>query len=69
MLPGSDNRLQVQMQIDIEATPFLDFPIEPNPLAAITDRVMAQQGSYWVENLAPGVRHRIQFEEGGETQF
>lgn len=67
VLPGSDNRLQVQMQIDIEATPFLDFPIEPNPLAAITDRVLAQQGSYWVEMLSPGVRHRIQFEEGGEN--
>lgn len=69
VLPGSDNRLQVQMQIDFEATPFLDFPIEPNPLAAITDRVLAQQGSYWVEMLSPGVRHRIQFEEGGENLF
>ena len=69
VLPGSDNRLQVQMQIDIEATPFLEFPIEPNPLAAITDRVLAQRGSYWVEMLSPGVRHRIQFEEGGENLF
>lgn len=67
VLPGSGDRLQVQMQIDIEATPFLDFPIEPYPLAAITDRVLAQQGSYWVETLSPGVRHRIQFEEGGDT--
>ena len=67
VLPGSGDRLQVQMQIDIEATPFLDFPIEPYPLAAITDRVLAQQGSYWVETLSPGVRHRIQFEEGGDS--
>jgi glucose-6-phosphate-specific signal transduction histidine kinase len=69
VVPGTDNRLQVQIQIDIEAMPFLDFPIESNPLAAITDRVLAQQGSYWVELLAPGVRHHIQFEEGGESLF
>lgn len=67
VLPGSDNRLQIQ--IDIEATALLDFPIDPNPLAAITDRVLAQQGSYWVEMLSAGVRHRIQFEEGGDSLF
>lgn len=57
------------MQIDIEATPFLDFPIDPHPLAAITDRVLAEQGSYWVAMLSPGVRHRIQFKEGGESRL
>ncbi|MBC7657635.1 MAG: MASE1 domain-containing protein [Frankiaceae bacterium] len=67
VLPGRDDRLQVQMQIDLEATPFQEFPIEPNPLAAITDRVLAQQGSYWIELLSPGIRHRIQFEEGGDS--
>ena len=67
VLPGVDARLQVQMQIDIELTPFVEFPIEPNPLPAITDRVLAQQGSYWIELLSPGIRHRIQFEEGGDS--
>lgn len=63
VLPGVEHRLEVHVQIDIEATPFLDFPIEPNALPAITDRVLAQQGSYWVEPLSPGVRHRVCFEE------
>jgi two-component system sensor histidine kinase UhpB len=63
VMPGEERRTVVLIQIDIEASPFLDFPIEPVPLAVITDRVMAQQGSYWVEALAPGVRHRIRFEE------
>jgi two-component system sensor histidine kinase UhpB len=53
----------VQMQIDIEALSLLDFPSEPLPLAAITDRVLAQQGRYWVEPLAPGVRHCVRFSE------
>ena len=67
VLPGNNDRLQIQMQIDIELTPFLEFPVEPNPLPAITDRVLAQQGSYWIELLSPGIRHRIQFEEGGDS--
>ena len=67
VLPGEKDRLQIQMQIDIELSPFLEFPIEPNPLPAITDRVLAHQGSYWIELLAPGIRHRIQFEEGGDS--
>jgi len=67
VLPGNDDRLQVQMQIDIEATPHLKFPMEPHPLPAITDRVLAQQGNYWIELLSPGIRHRIQFEEGGDS--
>jgi two-component system sensor histidine kinase UhpB len=63
VVPATAERIEVQMQLDIEATPFLDFPIEPHPLAAITDRVIAQQGSYWVEALSPGVRHRVRFED------
>ncbi len=63
VVPATAERIEVQMQLDIEATPFLEFPVEPHPLAAITDRVIAQQGAYWVEPLAPGVRHRIRFED------
>ena len=62
LVPATAERIEVLMQLDIEATPFLEFPIEPQPLAAITDRVIAQQGVYWVEPLAPGVRHRVRFE-------
>jgi two-component system sensor histidine kinase UhpB len=65
--PGADGQLEVAMQIDFEATAFQDFPFEPYPLPAITDRVVAQQGSYWVEPLSPGVRHRIRFEEDAAT--
>ncbi len=61
--PGNGQRLEVQIQIDIEASQFLDFPFETHPLAAITDRVLAQQGEYWIEPLTPGVRHKVRFEE------
>jgi glucose-6-phosphate-specific signal transduction histidine kinase len=63
VVPAAPERIEVQLQIDIEASPFLDFPIEPHPLPEITDRVLAQQGDYWVEPLKPGVRHRIRFED------
>ena len=65
--PGPDGHLEVVMQIDLEATPYLEFPLEPHPLPAITDRVVAQQGAYWVEPLSPGVRHRVRFEEDPAT--
>jgi len=65
--PGPDGQLEVVMQIDLEATPYLEFPLEPHPLPAITDRVVAQQGAYWVEPLSPGVRHRVRFEEDPAT--
>lgn len=61
--PGSGHHLAVRIQIDVEASPFLEFPFEVHPLPAITDRVLAQQGSYTVEALNPGVRHLIHFEE------
>ena len=63
VVPATDERIEVRMQLDIEATQFLEFPIEPHPLEAITDRVSSQHGAYWIEPLAPGVRHRIRFED------
>ena len=62
--PDTELGYDLQMQIDIEALSLLDFPSEPQPLATITDRVLAQRGRYWVEPLAPGVRHCVQFSEG-----
>ncbi len=58
---------EVQMQIDIEALSLLDFPSDPQPLPAITDRVLAQQGRYWVQSLAPGARHCVRFGEGATS--
>jgi two-component system sensor histidine kinase UhpB len=62
VLPGLGELYQVQLQIDIEASTF-GVPFEPHPLPAITDRVVAQQGSYWIEPLSPGVRHTVHFAE------
>jgi glucose-6-phosphate-specific signal transduction histidine kinase len=61
--PGIDELFEVELQIDIEATSRGGMPFEPHPLPAITDRVVAQQGSYWTEPLSPGVRHKVQFAE------
>ena len=61
--PGEGHRLLVEVLIEIQASPFSEFPVEPNPLPGISDRVLAQGGSYVVEPLAPGVRHHIHFEE------
>ncbi|MFA6985519.1 MAG: hypothetical protein WC213_04890 [Arenimonas sp.] len=61
--PGNGHHLAVRIQIDVEASPFLEVPFEVHPLPTITDRVLAQQGSYTVEALQPGVRHLIHFEE------
>jgi two-component system sensor histidine kinase UhpB len=69
VLPAATNRIEVQMRLDIEASPFLEFPLEPHALSAITDRVLAQQGSYWVEALAPGLSHRIRFEDATAPLF
>ena len=60
--PAGEGRA-VQLQVDIEASPSGGVPFESQPLPAITDRVVAQQGSYWLEPLSPGVRHRVCFEE------
>jgi two-component system sensor histidine kinase UhpB len=69
VLPAATDRIEVQMRLDIEASPFLEFPLEPHALAGITDRVLAQQGSYWVETLAPGISHRIRFEDVATPPF
>ena len=61
--PGAGEGRAVLLQVDIEASPAGDVPFESQPLPAITDRVVAQQGSYWLEPLSPGVRHRVRFEE------
>ena len=60
---GVDGQLEVQLQVDIEALPFADAALATEALPAITDRVVAQQGDYWIEPLSPGVRHRVRFAE------
>ena len=61
--PGTAQRVLVEMQIDMLATPFLEMPIEPHPLPVISDRVLALDGIYITEALTPGMRHRISFEQ------
>lgn len=63
VLPGQRDRLRVAIVIDIEVSPFVDFPVEPTPLPAISDRVLAQAGQYQVMALSPGVRHQVAFDE------
>jgi two-component system sensor histidine kinase UhpB len=63
--PGYTQTLQVEIQIDIEVSPFLEYPLEPHPLPAIADRVLAQEGSYLVTALNPGLRHLVHFENHG----
>jgi two-component system sensor histidine kinase UhpB len=63
VLAGADGHREVQLQVDMEASPFGEFALPAEPLPAITDRVVAQRGSYWVEPLDPGVRHHVRFEE------
>ena len=60
---GAEGQHEVQLQLDIEALPAGEFPVAPGPLPAITDRVVAQRGAYWIELLSPGVRHRVRFAE------
>ena len=62
VMPGSPQHLRVELQLDLEASPFLEFPLEPVPLAAISDRVVALGGTYEVTPLNPGVRHHVRFE-------
>lgn len=62
VMPGTAQRLEVELTLDLEASPFLEMPLEPVPLAAISDRVLALGGTHEVERLAPGVRHRVRFE-------
>ena len=59
--PGPVGRLEVEITIDLEGDELATLALEPLP--AITDRVLAQQGSYWVEPANLGVRHRVRFDE------
>jgi two-component system sensor histidine kinase UhpB len=63
VVTGEDELRVVQLQVDIEGQPSAEVPIATEPLPAITDRVVAQQGSYWLEPLSPGVRHKVRFAE------
>lgn len=65
VMPGATQTLQVEIQIDIELSPFVEYPLEPHLLPAIADRVLAQDGSYLVEALNPGLRHLVRFENHG----
>jgi glucose-6-phosphate-specific signal transduction histidine kinase len=62
VMPGSAHLLEVELTLDLEASPFLEMPLELAPLPAISDRVLALRGTYEVERLNPGVRHRVRFE-------
>ena len=58
--PGEAGRLQVQIDIEVDGRSAV---LDRAPLPAVTDRVLAQQGRYWVEETTLGVRHRVRFEE------
>jgi two-component system sensor histidine kinase UhpB len=62
VMPGGAHSLQVELVLDLEASPFLEMPLELAPLPAISDRVLALGGRYEVERLAPGVRHCVSFD-------
>lgn len=58
--PGASGRLDVRIDIEVEGR---GAALEPQPLPAVTDRVLAQQGRYWIEETPLGLRHRVHFEE------
>ena len=62
VMPGTAYLLAVELQIDLEVSPFREFPLELTPLPVISDRVLALRGRYVVERLSPGVRHHVWFE-------
>jgi signal transduction histidine kinase len=64
VMPGTAQRLEVELVLELEASPFLEFPLELAPLPAISDRVLALGGTYEVVRLTalPGVRHHVRFE-------
>jgi len=62
VMPGNAHLMEVELTLDLEATPFLEFPLELAPLPAISDRVLAFGGQYVVERLTPGVRHVVRFQ-------
>ena len=63
-MPIGPDRAQVELSLDIEASSFAEYPIEPQLLPAIQDRVLALHGLYRAETVANGVRHIVQFEAG-----
>jgi two-component system sensor histidine kinase UhpB len=69
VMAGEERALEVALQLDIEASPQGDFPLATSPLPAITDRVVAHLGSYWLEPLSPGVRHKVRFSEEPATEL
>jgi two-component system sensor histidine kinase UhpB len=69
VVAGQERALEVALQLDIEASPQGDFPLATSPLPAITDRVVAHLGSYWLEPLSPGVRHKVRFSEEPATEL
>jgi glucose-6-phosphate-specific signal transduction histidine kinase len=62
VMPGDSHRLAVEIELALDASPFAEMPLEPVPLAGISDRVLALRGEYVVERVAPGIRHRVRFE-------
>ncbi|MGH8029592.1 MAG: MASE1 domain-containing protein [Arenimonas sp.] len=62
VMPGTAQLLEVELTLDLESSPFTEFPLELVLLPAISDRVFALGGQYEVERLNPGVRHRVRFE-------
>jgi len=69
VMAGEERALEVALQLDIEASPQGDFPMATSPLPAITDRVVAHLGSYWLEPLSAGVRHKVRFTEEAATEL
>ena len=68
LLISRDGPLQDEIAVQGAArVPPLHIGATRASLRDALDRVLAQQGSYWIELLSPGIRHRIQFEEGGDS--
>jgi len=66
VLPGRAHCFQIELLVDVHASPYLEFPLEVHPLPAISDRVLALDGQYGTEALSPGLRHQVQFEHAGQ---
>ena len=58
--PGAAGRLQVEIDIELDTR---EPALAPTALPSITDRVLALQGSYWVDASDAGICHRVRFEE------
>lgn len=69
VLPGRAHGFHIELQIDVHATPYLEFPLEVHALPAIADRVLALAGDYHAQALSPGLRHLVVFEHGGQQSW